>query len=642
MLLLPMARGQQISQSTGIFKGSISLFGNPYVAEYDYLIVGKDTLMNGRMRLDAPMKKIEESNSFKYQNLIGNYLLGYPSGVWEYKFGTLKPAGKGFYRDYNYSYKVSGDEFFTTGVLSNGAVSGSWKTLHLKIDDSKIKDTLFYTQVTFPNDSLLGGFSVAKDGYFMSGSVDSIGFPSGSWQYFKRDQKIGHTLLYELVFKDNFLEKIRSYHEGVIDSIIVSNIGANSAVVEDKTISEKYFDIIHLIASTQDSSFDENCILKPARLFLEALEHNQAADKVLADFIKSKISPIYNIKILKFPYDSIEVQQLDQLKNKYNKLRTLLNQISNDPQVVLTKQSTSAVSRLVSVVDTLESMFLKDLNHFLDLSKSGALEYVSRDEYIVSNLAVLNSVKFNPELKSQNDWKDYSFQYSAKGLELLNLLGLISYCEELIGEVKYIRQELDKFIFEIEKEERLSALEELMVSRYEATKLYIDSILSFEVDIIAGFDVRSMLKQFVDSELNSYSKSTSIEVKMTQIEPLLNCFDNVQDIARTMSYVPANKDVIQEAYTREVFNPYTFTNMEETVKQPIYKSFNQVILPGLFGNLSSLSCDNLKDLDKNFDKAFEGMIQLLERDTRRLERRIRRISEPAKAAELLNFDLTFN
>jgi len=644
MFLLATCFGQTIPESVGTFKGPMTLNKNTYQVEYDFLVVSKDTIKNGPIRFEKPLRFTEEPSEFDYQIVSGNFLLGYPSGDWMLKSGALKPSGDGFYRDYKYSYNVSGEEFLSLGFISNGAVSGSWKTLQLKIEESEIKDTLFYAQLTFPTDSLLGGFSVSKDQFFMSGSVDSLGFPNGSWQYFRKDKHIGHTLLSELVFDDGFLQRVIAYKNEEIYTIPIKAQETSESSIVEMEMSSTFFEIVGLIASAYSKEIAQSVqiILNPAELFMGVLNKNKKVDDILYDLIGIRISPVYKSKLIKFPYDSLELNTLSELVARHSDLNNIVNQIKNDPQITLTKQSTASIARLVGVVDTIDARIIHELGEFLALSERGVLEFVPRDEFVKANFSVLNRIDFNDTLRNQNGWSSFNFPHDTGEIELSNISDLSIYSEFLIDQVKQIKGELEEYVFEIEKEERLSALEELMIQKYTQTKLYIDSILSLEVDIIAGFDVSSMLVQFLEAELNDYSRNTSVESKMNQIEPLLACFDAIQDIARTISYVPSNKDIIQEAYTREVFNPYTFTNMEETLKQPIYKSFNQVILPRLFSNLNSLSCDKIEGFDKNFDKAFKGMIALLERDTRKEERKIRRITDAEKAAELLSFDLVFN
>jgi hypothetical protein len=81
--------------------------------------------------------------------------------------------------------------------------------------------------------------------------------------------------------------------------------------------------------------------------------------------------------------------------------------------------------------------------------------------------------------------------------------------------------------------------------------------------------------------------------------------------------------------------------MDEIVKEPIYRSYTRVIMPALFNNLKEMRPEKVQSYAKNFEILFEGMIEILKTDTRKVERKIKRVSDAQKAAGILNFNLEF-
>ncbi|HKL03499.1 MAG TPA: hypothetical protein VJ911_07475, partial [Cryomorphaceae bacterium] len=73
----------------------------------------------------------------------------------------------------------------------------------------------------------------------------------------------------------------------------------------------------------------------------------------------------------------------------------------------------------------------------------------------------------------------------------------------------------------------------------------------------------------------------------------------------------------------------------------IYKSFNEVLLPAVLGNINNLRCNNVSGFTENFTLLFEGMIEILKRETGKIERKVKRTKTPSRASDILNFNLRF-
>jgi len=201
---------------------------------------------------------------------------------------------------------------------------------------------------------------------------------------------------------------------------------------------------------------------------------------------------------------------------------------------------------------------------------------------------------------------------------------------------------IKEYLSEVQKEEKLVELEEALLAKYERTKYLADSLITGEHDNFAGIDVADAIIDFADAELAVYSKLAKPEEKIQAIEPLINCFNRAEELIYTIHKAPESIYKINEAYTKEVFNPYTFTNMEEKSKPSIYKAFNKYLLPGIFQNMQKLNCNNMNPFQANFKILYDEMIEVLnEENTNRMERKVKRAKSAEKATEILNMELSF-
>lgn len=148
-----------------------------------------------------------------------------------------------------------------------------------------------------------------------------------------------------------------------------------------------------------------------------------------------------------------------------------------------------------------------------------------------------------------------------------------------------------------------------------------DSLVGAFQNELAGFNLTESINHFISSQLMHYARIIDAEEKATKIPFLFDCLEEVEQLIYYLERVPSLYFTVKDAYTNEVFNPYTFTNMEEVSKPNLFKSFNKVILPALFNNLNQLSCDKVELYKNNFSIAFNGMIALLQKDTQKRSER---------------------
>jgi hypothetical protein len=272
--------------------------------------------------------------------------------------------------------------------------------------------------------------------------------------------------------------------------------------------------------------------------------------------------------------------------------------------------------------------------------EKGNLQYVDRDRYIENNInteeKIAVPVVFNKD--TANSIYEINIDSNDSNSPLQKLVSL---SEIILSEINQLKEGIGIYVQEIKEEENLLDLEAALLEKYEEVKNLNDSLINVQHDNIAGFNVNSVLRDFAEKLIKDYSNLPTTEEKVAQVEPALACLNQLESLILKLEKVPEETHRFRDAYTNRVFNPYTFTYMEETLKQPIFRSFNEVLLPGIFNNFNILSCENIQGFSKNFDTIFDDMIRNLTQNTRREERKIRKAKSAPKAAEILSLNLHF-
>jgi hypothetical protein len=97
---------------------------------------------------------------------------------------------------------------------------------------------------------------------------------------------------------------------------------------------------------------------------------------------------------------------------------------------------------------------------------------------------------------------------------------------------------------------------------------------------------------------------------------------------------------VKEEYTRVVWNPFTLTDMTETVKERVFNAYESYLIKHLNASLNSwIACNKVQLIRINFDQLTEKMMDLRKQDTKELEKNLKRLNDITQIIKL--FDLQF-
>tara|TARA_R110002050_G_scaffold295452_2_gene454280 strand:+ start:1 stop:1431 length:1431 start_codon:yes stop_codon:yes gene_type:complete len=476
----------------------------------------------------------------------------------------------------------------------------------------------------------------------MEGEVSQTGYTEGTWSYYSDNKKGKKELLEEWVFESGRLKEKINYLDETKVSLQVS-AQEHRSVIEDVELSENYFKIIELIAkvANENTPFKIKGSTGLYSLFLESLSNLESVDSIT--FTESNVTfrPIIKTKIESFPYLEEETVFFKKFANQVKLKDSLILLFSNNPKIDLADISSPKVNINLAVLSAIQNQIGNSIDSLLLYHTKNYLTYLDRDRFIRENIKFTSKVKLDIIEGIQKDSVYiFSQDFQEKSRNTYELLG--NYMNYLIDEIRFINDSLDYYLFEIKKEQNLLDKEAELLEKSKNLKHLNDSLVSDFQNELAGFNLTKSIANFLDEELNHYSNLSDIEKKAAKIPQLIDCFEEVEQLILLLERIPNQYFTVKDAYTKEVFNPYTFTNMEEVSKSSIFKSFNKVILPALFKNIDELTCNRIEAYKNNFGIAFHGMINLLDKETKKQERKIKRTKNPKEAAEIINLQLVFH
>lgn len=631
-------------QKTKTYNSQITMGGKNYQARYDYFVENGDTLFHGPFSLSQEIEEAEGENLFNFSAINGNFKENTPHGEWMLRQGSFRPSGKGAFKDYSYSFNIHGNEFLAKGSFENGKKNSPWQIYEWNITNSNIEDTLFSASIPFKNDRIRGKFRLFENGEHLEGSVGKDELAMGKWQFFTTDSEGNKVLLKEWLFEDNQFASKSMYANG--DSIEINlNLGLEEdSLLEEVELDRNFLEIIDLKAAlenpeTIDKYRDE---YRVRDLFFSTMEKFQAVDTTFSPILGNKIAPKIYTKLERFPYTQREKTILTNFESKTQKADSALKRIKNDPQINLARISTMEVAYYISVLHAIEGAFIKPNREILGHFKSGNLEYINREKFVGTRLnEPLEKLDVAVSFNNDTTNEEYTLQEINKNTGDNSIENAGKLADAIIAEIQILRDSIDIYIEEIKREENLTELEGILIDKYDRVKHLNDSLIGTKQNNVAGFDVNQSIASFADETLKAYSNIETTNEKMNQVEPSLECLNQVEELIKVVHKAPDNSFTVRDAYTKKVFNPYTSTEMEEKVKSSIYKSFEEVLLPAVLGNVQNLRCNNVSGFTDNFNLLFEGMIEILKKDTGREERKVKRTKTPSRVSDILNLNLRF-
>lgn len=578
----------------------------------------------------------------------GTYRNNAKTGDWTYSYSRLEPSVLKRLDKTNIIYAGSGKRFGVYGKFNQNKADGEWYSITQEVDFGHVTDTLFLAKCNFDEDQMIGSFEGKRDSITITGEIDEEGFLTGSWIFYQKTKEHGN------------IEEHRLYENGILVSHLfkiggeefsVKHIGLDQTTGEEGedwkevNVSREYFNIIYQtnfgVENEKLSLEKTNKLIKQSNNFLKqsifSFGNHNAIDIWKVDNANNIVYP--KLRVRTFPYSEKEKENIEKANEIITSSSDLIKGFLEDPQVDINRYNYKEVSLYFEIYRIYNKELLK-LKNIFDRLSLPSYEYIDRSEIlpflIKGGVDYPDEVEY--EYKDKKQKESYTFP---KGISKKNVSieKMLEHVEAIYAGLKATKEEVDPIIERNRKRAEIAEKEENLVRLRDSIKDLFEN--KNKEDDYNEYHERYKTKvvEFTQSEFKKYAQQ-DIELRIEEIDPLLKCFEEFIGLYTALIEVEEKIERVKEEYTRVVWNPFTFTDMEETVKERVYSAYENKLLPYVFELLDkNLKCENISVKIKNFDLLYNRMLELRQLDTRDLEKELRKTSNVDKVAAL--FKLSF-
>ncbi|MEX2589711.1 MAG: hypothetical protein WD334_05845 [Chitinophagales bacterium] len=633
------------AQNTERFQGKYTLqSGIEGQVDFQFFIADDDTVKQGDFQFQSNPQLQENDSLRESKRISGQYSKGMKNGQWTYSSKLLKTDAQSTFDGYNVVYKTNGTEYFVSGQFKEGKAEGKWQFLLQKIIDSQPADTLFFAQTNFKAGAISGNFNAFNDSMRIIGQIDDKGLVDGAWTFSHSNDLAEHRVYEHGVFTKHYFildkDTLPMEHVGLDTSL-----GNSNEKWEELQVSATYFQIIYhtnfgvknsdskVLESEKALTYIENAngFLKDA-LFAFS-DHGDL--KIWEMLSGSEALQNARLKIRKFPFSAKEKSTLKELAHLLESTRDMLDSYFEDAQIDVSKNSYEEIAFYFEIMRIYAAQIDKIHPFVMQISRP-EFEYINRDE-ILSELAP--EIKYPDEVsylfKNKSISKNHDFP---KGLIKENNTpsALVGHLKSIRKDLVEIDKETAKILGKYKKESLLSEKEQYLVEKKDSLldlygKTETDESFNIYHKLIAG-----KVKAYVQKEFETYA-SLKLEKKIDTISDITDCFSQMISSYFSIEQFPSKLEALDEAYARVVWNPYTYTDMEERMKERLYKAFENNLFPYFLEELTaSINCAEINEKIEFFDLLHDRMLELREQDTKTIERQLRRTGSIEEIMQILS------
>lgn len=600
-------------------------------ANYSYFIDKSKRIYQGSFYFNSSKTDSSESNSVNGIELSGFYKDGLKNDNWIVSQMQLHNDGDGIaVRDPKYAIvnTSSGIDFNIQAKFDKGQAKGKWSAGKFKIDKGVVIDTLFFAEANFVKNQFVGALVSSNEEYEVSGQLTENGFFTGVWTF---------------KFKGNKIIEKRQFEEGVLIKHFVVSDGKELSLNhygldlsfdsenedwDTLLLNEDYLSILKYVkaAEINDNKSLSEIVEKSNDFLLKSITSFNGFDFSIWNNTEGSDDLIFpKIKVRKFPYEDDEKSKIEIANEKLSSCESIIEDYLSDPQVSISKYSIENVSLYYSAYQIYQVELAK-LRRLWNVLSSESAQYLNKTEFIpvVFSGTVFPAIvnyTFNDEVKS----KEINFPQSLS-IQEISIENLVKHIFEIDSCLQNKSSIISPILKDSKKRAEIADNEEVLVLKKDSiVKVFGDFYNSISFNTYHARYAENVIK-YVEDEFKKYAQKP-VEERIVEIESKLACFQGFIDFYDFLDAFPKKINEIELLYTRTVWNPFTFTDMDEIVKERVYNAYDKIIIPYLLNELEgSESCSKIDKRMRDFSIVFNRMNVLRNEDTQVLESRLKRMT----------------
>ncbi|MFO7720526.1 MAG: hypothetical protein R6W85_08835 [Gillisia sp.] len=630
--------GQQILQFDDDYTLEGDLSGH---AKFQYYSSGNRLIKNGDFRFEKVEKEVDPENVIESISLEGSYKQNIKSGKWQYRHHNLQQDRTPSVIGNEIVFSASGNSYVATAGFVDGKIHGPYEILHANIQGSLARDSIYYFKTSYTQGRMQGGFSGKNYNIAVQGNIDGMGMPDGEWQ-------INHT---------GDIREYRIYDSGILKNHYfrihgeiqnVNHIGLDvtkdqaNEIWEKVPLNPKYFQVLFQTSiGLKETLSDNNTIallrelIQSGNSFLEKafFTANVYKERDIWQLIEGSIpaEPVM-VKLRKYPYAENENEKYSSAKNILNEINSITKNYFENTHIEINRYTYKDITHNYKVMEILRDR-TAELAPVVNMLSDNSSEYIDRDEIIKF---ITPSIDYPGSITYKFNEEDYTEAYDfPAGFTpgTITFSGISTHIQEILKRAGEINRETEGILAQYRTRTELQLQEDTLLQKRDSIIALFSNSGKMENYNEWHLEISTSVIVYVEQTFAHYA-SLPLEEKVVEIETTFACYENLAGLYAALEDLPWKLNRVDEVYTRTTWNPYTFTYMDEKVKERLFRAYKNEIFPYIWNDLKeTMDCNTIDVKLENIDNLYKKMITLREEDTRHLERQIRRTRN---IEELLN------
>ena len=616
-------------QRTQLFSGERSFGNYQGNANYEYVVEGIDTIFNGsfqfqKSNLEALLKD-NDSTFF----VSGSFDFGVPQGDWKFQFGSYQSDSLAQVTGFQYQVNVNGIFEETTGVLQDGKPQGRWIVSSKNIKNSQVLDSLFFSEINFSNGIAQQSFTISDQKASLIGRFLRDGLAHDSWSLYSDEGSNTENW----IFNSGWLEQIEIYQNGIPQ--IISLFNPNNEISRVVDLDEGFSKLVGIYAAQAsdariDFSKGISSVLSQNSSRYKKIEH------LLQEFGSKERLNGFKVKVPYYPKDSTLLKDWDTTLALALSASSTTSALLENTRLNLIKRSDEEANDAYKILVQLDQFFAQPLAELVSLEQLNISTYLQ--EKMLADHLFPNGLP-SPEI-TYTDQNGTSKTYLGPGGNEVNfnqngIQGYLAIAKYLSQSLEEINTTLGQKLEDDKQQQEFTLLEEQMIAQANALIAIPDSI----IQDLGKSELKALesIKVTTEMALKEYAEMPSNDEKLNQARFLISCLLDYDALSKEIIQLPKRAMDLQVLYTDAVFNPFTATIMDESVKKRLMNAYNTVVIPYLLEKVEqSLHCTNASAIQQLLNDSFERMIVLRDEDTAKMERKLRKERNPKVVLQLFN------
>ncbi|MEX2596299.1 MAG: hypothetical protein WEC59_05150, partial [Salibacteraceae bacterium] len=325
-----------------------------------------------------------------------------------------------------------------------------------------------------------------------------------------------------------------------------------------------------------------------------------------------------------FPYSEDEEKSIASFGDWLESMDAIISNFHDDPQVALNIGKNEVLAKQAAVLSIYGDR-IDTLRPTIKAYMNPAMKLINREAYFEKQemeFSFPNEVEY--ELEGKLKRAAHRFPKPTAN-ELSSPKKIANELQAIYDDMIEVENELQGILDRYKKQNMLASEESELIARKDS----ILALYSKEQPLMKNQNdyhraISSAVRGLVNEKVSAYSR-LSLDEKRDTLPDIKTCFSELIALYDAQAKYPQKLKRIDEMYIRTTWNPYTFTDMDERVKERVYSAFESVLLPYFLEEQAvNLSCKNMVEKRENMDHLLNKMLDLRDQDTKEMEKALRR------------------